>query len=75
MRTAAGKGLGQVKRIAEAYLAQGGCAATVEPHLRVFDGLKELERAGEASSVGLYCYDSSNAAFDAACGAFKELLS
>ena len=71
----AGKGLGHVKRIAEAYIAQGGCAATIEPHLRVFDGLKELERAGKASSVGLYCYDSSNAAFDAACGAFKELLS
>lgn len=70
----AGKGLGSVKRIVDAYRAQGGDTATIEPHLRVFDGLKGLERAGETSQVGLYCYDSSDAAFDAACGAFKELL-
>ena len=50
----AGKGLGHVKRIAEAYIAQGGCAATIEPHLRVFDGLKELERAGEAAARSVY---------------------
>ena len=70
----AGKGLGNVKRIVDAYRAQGGEHATIEPHLRVFDGLKGLEREGEASQVGLYSYKSSDEAFDAACSALKELL-
>lgn len=70
----AGKGIGQVKKIVDAYRAQGGDAVTIEPHLKVFDGLKGLEREGESSQVGLYVFDSSDAAFDAACDAFKGLL-
>lgn len=70
----AGKGLGNVRRITEAFRAQGGDCATIEPHLRVFDGLKDLERAGETSAVGQFAYASSDAAFDAACAAFREML-
>lgn len=71
----AGKGEGQVEKILRAFLAQGGSALTLEPHLQVFDGLKQLERKGEQSRVGgLYAYPTSDAAFDAASDALKELL-
>ena len=70
----AGKGLGNVKRILDAYRAQGGEDVTVEPHLQVFEGLKDLEQDGNTSHVGGYRYPSSDAAFDAACNALKELL-
>lgn len=70
----AGKGVGNVRRILDAYRAQGGQAVTVEPHLRVFDGLAGLERDGQASRVGGYGYASSGEAFDAACAALKDLL-
>lgn len=70
----AGKGMGNVKRILDAYRAKGGAHVTVEPHLQVFEGLTALEQSGNTSHVGGYCYDSSEAAFDAACNALKELL-
>ena len=71
----AGKGDGKVKEILNAYLARGGTAMTVEPHLRVFSGLNQLERKGEESKIGgKYSYPTSDAAFDAACSALKELL-
>lgn len=71
----AGKGDGQVEKILKAYLANGGECMTVEPHLTVFDALKTLEREGEKSRVGgAFTYPSSDAAFDAACQALKELL-
>ena len=70
----AGEGIGQVGRIAAAFLARGGRAFTVEPHLTEFIGLGALEREGEKSLVGSYHYDSADAAFDAACTAFKALV-
>ncbi len=71
----AGKGAGNVAAIVADYLARGGSAMTVEPHLTVFDGLKELEEDGNTSVVGqYYCYPSSDAAFDAACNALKAIL-
>ena len=71
----AGKGEGQVEKILKEYLAHGGESLTVEPHLTVFDALKTLEREGEQSRVGgAYAYPSSDAAFDAACQALRELL-
>lgn len=70
----AGSGLGNVKRILDAYRAQGGENVTVEPHLQVFEGLKGLEQGSNTSHVGGGCYDSSDTAFDAACKALKELL-
>lgn len=69
----AGAGAGNVARILAAFRAQGGDAVTIEPHLQVFSGLAALERAGDKSAVGAYCYESSDAAFDAACAALKSL--
>lgn len=72
----AGKGDGNVEKIVREFVAMDGRDFTIEPHLTVFKGLEALERAGEESKVGeLYTYPDSNAAFDAACQAFKEILS
>ena len=70
----AGAGVGNVARILSAFRAQGGDAVTIEPHLQVFSGLAGLERAGDTSDVGSYCYESNDAAFDAACAALKGIL-
>lgn len=71
----AGQGVGQVRRIAEAFMARGGSAFTMEPHLTAFIGLAALEREGEKSQVGGLSYRDADEAFDAACDAFKALLS
>ena len=70
----AGRGIGHVQAIVADYAARGGCDATIEPHLTVFDGLKALERQGEETQMGAYAYPSQDAAFDAACTAFKALV-
>lgn len=70
----AGRGIGSLAGILRDYLARGGTALTLEPHLRVFEGLSALERAGEASRVGGYAYASGDEAFDAAAAALRELL-
>ena len=70
----AGMGEGNVAHIVKEFIAQGGCAMTLEPHLKVFDGLKELEAPGEESVVGQFVYPDSDAAFDAACNALKTIL-
>ena len=70
----AGKGIGHVKTILDDFRAMGGCNVTIEPHLSVFDGLKDLEQAGNRSQVDEYTYASSDEAFDAACDALKALL-
>ena len=71
----AGKGEGNVKKIVAEFLAMGGKDFTLEPHLRVFDGLEKLEHSeGEKRKVS-YAYASNDEAFDAAENAFKELLS
>lgn len=70
----AGKGIGSLPEILNDYLAQPGGALTLEPHLKVFDGLQALERAGDRSAVGDFEYESGDAAFDAACAALREIL-
>ena len=71
----AGKGIGNVEKIVSEYVAAGGREFTIEPHLTVFSGLSGLEREGDTSVVGtVYRYPSRDAAFDAACGYFRELL-
>lgn len=71
----AGKGHGNVAAIIKNYLAQGGTAMTLEPHLTVFDGLKDLEESGNVSVVGSqYNYPSNDAAFDAGVVALKDIL-
>ncbi len=70
----AGKGIGAVKQILDEFRTMGGNAATIEPHLSVFDGLKDLEKEGNRTQVDEFSYPSSDAAFDAACDAFKAML-
>ena len=71
----AGRGIGNLAKIVPEYLAMGGHAFTIEPHLSVFDGLSGLEREGQTSDVGTqYTYPTTDAAFDAACQAFQQLL-
>ena len=70
----AGKGVGNVKNILRDFYIRGGNAVSIEPHLSVFDGLKDLEQAGNRTQVDEYSYPSSDAAFDAACDALKALL-
>lgn len=70
----AGYGNGNVKEIVTSFIAGGGNAFTIEPHLTVFDGFSHLERKGEKSEITEYGYPDSNTAFDAACNAFKKLV-
>lgn len=70
----AGQGEGNVKAIVSQFIAQGGNAFTIEPHLKIFDGFAALEQEGEKSAISEYSYPDSDSAFDAACRAFKELL-
>lgn len=71
----AGKGVGNVASIVKDYLARGGSAMTLEPHLATFEGLKKLEEAGNTEHIGKYfAYPSADAAFDAACNALREIL-
>lgn len=71
----AGHGAGNVAHIVKDFLARGGHAMTVEPHLRIFAGLKELEENGDMGAIGKqFTYPSADAAFDAACNALKAVL-
>ena len=69
----AGKGAGNVQKIAQEFIALGGSSFTIEPHLIAFKGLKFLEKIGEKKQI-TYKYSDSNTAFDVACSSFKELL-
>lgn len=71
----AGRGAGNVAYIVREFLAQGGKAMTVEPHLSVFEGLKELEENGDIGAIGKqFTYPTAGDAFDAACNALKDIL-
>ena len=70
----AGNGDGNVKDIVAEYIAQGGSAFTIEPHLTIFEGLKSLEQKGGTSGIGEFNYPDADTAFDAASNAFKKLL-
>ena len=70
----AGRGIGNLPEILNDYLSAPDRALTLEPHLKVFDGLKALERAYDRSAVDDCEYESSDAAFDAACAALREIL-
>ena len=70
----AGAGIGNLKQIVDAFRAQGGDSVTIEPHLTVFDGLRELEAKEQEIKVGEFKYPDANTAFDVACDALKVLL-
>lgn len=70
----AGLGDGNVPYIVKEYLARGGEVMTLEPHLKVFKGLSELEN-GESLPEGVVAYRSNDEAFDAAVAALNAILS
>ena len=70
----AGKGIGSIAEIIREYAKLGGEHLTIEPHLKVFDGLQALEREGEKTQLGSYVYETNDLAFDAACAALRTLL-
>lgn len=69
----AGQGVGNLQEIITAFIDEGGSNFTIEPHLRVFNGLKELERQGEETKMA-FTYATSEEAFDTAVTSFKKLL-
>lgn len=69
----AGKGVGNVAVIVKDFISLGGNAFTIEPHLTVFDGFADLEKA-EKKTDHPYTYPNSIEAFKAACDAFKEII-
>jgi len=70
----AGAGIGHVKELVDKFRAQGGANVTIEPHLTVFDGLRNLEETGKQTKVAEYKYPDADTAFDVACNALKALL-
>lgn len=70
----AGEGDGNVTKIVTEYINKGGKYFTIEPHLKVFDGLKNLERENGQSIILKYNFEDNNIAFDTACKAFKNIL-
>ena len=69
----AGRGAGHLPEILRDFSARGGNVVTVEPHLRVFEGLAALERDLK-TPLPDGAYPTAGAAFDAACAALKELI-
>lgn len=67
----AGEGNGNLKAIITDYIKNGGKHFTIEPHLAVFDGFKNLENGEEPSE---FIYENNDVAFDTACNAFKKIL-
>ena len=68
----AGCGIGNIEKLIKMYKAQGGEVLTLEPHLAVFEGLKQLEN-GE-SIKDEHAYPDNNTAFDAGANALKDIL-
>ena len=69
----AGKGIGRLRDLLTDFRACGGEAVSVEPHLRVFEGLKDLEK-DHKTPVSANTWPTAGEAFDAACGALRALL-
>lgn len=70
----AGYGDGNVLKIVKDFIAKGGRDFTIEPHLKVFEGLASLENEDKKSAVASFKYGSNNESFDVACNAFKDLI-
>ncbi len=68
----AGRGIGELSYIIYDYLARGGKVMTLEPHLKVFSGLAELEN-GESVKDD-FVYESNDLAFDTAVAALNKIL-
>lgn len=70
----AGAGIGNLQEIVNKFRTQSGENVTIEPHLTVFDGLRELEAKEKELKVAEFKYPDADTAFDVACNALKALL-
>lgn len=70
----AGKGAGNVPFLVNEYSKQGGGIMTLEPHLKVFDGLAALEESEEKTDIDDVSYPDNDTAFDVAANAIKEII-
>ena len=72
----AGKGDGHIPELLRLFAQKDGKRfLTLEPHLKVFNGLEHLEQAGQTSrKLDDYEYPTNRAAFDAAASALKALI-
>ena len=70
----AGKGAGNLPFLVGEYSKQGGGVMTLEPHLKIFDGLAALEESDEKTDIDDFTYPDNNAAFDVAVNAIKEIV-
>ena len=70
----AGAGIGHLQEIVDKFRTQGGSCVTVEPHLTVFEGLRELEGKDREIKVAEFNYPDADTAFNVACDALKALL-
>ena len=70
----AGKGAGNLPFLVSEYSKQGGGVMTLEPHLKIFDGLAALEESEEKTDIDDFTYPDNNAAFDVAANAIKEII-
>lgn len=69
----AGNGAGNLPFLVSEFSKQGGGVMTLEPHLKIFEGLAALE-ADEKTDIDDFSYPSNDAAFDAAAAAIKEII-
>jgi sugar phosphate isomerase/epimerase len=70
----AGTGIGNIPEILKDYSSRCGSVISLEPHLKVFDGLAELEN-GKKTEIEESTYASNEEAFDAATVAIKKIIS
>lgn len=68
----AGYGIGNIEKLVAMYANKGGQVLTLEPHLAVFTGLKQLENGESIKDV--HTYPDNNTAFDAGTNALKAIL-
>lgn len=69
-----GQGLGNVGAILKKYYAQGGRDLTLEPHLKAYSVIKDLEHDFEEGKLKQNIYATEREAFDAAVTALNGLI-
>lgn len=69
-----GQGLGNVGAILKKYYAQGGRDLTLEPHLKAYGVIKDLEHDFEEGKLKQEIYATEREAFDVAVNALNSLI-
>lgn len=69
----AGEGIANIKQLISMY-SNVGSVLTLEPHLKIFDGLDNLEGENKSHINTINIYKTNREAFDAATKALKKLI-